>query len=269
MSSYKQSKKVFALAVLSAAALPLSGGALAGTFDTGIPAGWTCSSTGCGALGANGVVTLAPSGGTQYGYVTTVGGTNGVGLAGVSGSTTNGTRLRSSAFSAAASDVLDFRFNYVTSDGAGFADYGWARLLDASLTQVAILFTARTTPSGSVVPGFGMPANAATLIPASAPIIGGGPAWSPLGGSSGACYSSGCGYTGWVESVYTIASAGSYILEFGAANSLDTAFDSGLAFDGITIGGTAIEDVPEPGSLALLGLALAGMAASRRKKQLA
>jgi hypothetical protein len=31
-------------------------------------------------------------------------------------------------FAATAGTALNFYFNYVTSDGAGFADYGWAEL---------------------------------------------------------------------------------------------------------------------------------------------
>ena len=235
----------------------------AGIFDAGIPAGWSCTGS-CGALGANGVVTLAPSGGSQYGWVSTNGGVSGNTLH--LGNDKNGSTLRSSLFSAGAGDNLQFHFNFVTSDGAGFADYGWARLLDSSLNQVALLFTARTTPSGNSVPGFGMPPIAATITPAFVTITPGGPVWSPLGGSSGACYSTGCGYTGWVQSDYTIASTGNYYLEFGAANWLDTAYQTGLAFDGITVGGQPIGGtVPEPASLALIGLGLVGMGWARRK----
>ncbi|WP_339582219.1 NF038132 family protein [Aquabacterium sp. G14] len=254
-------------------ALGMMGPASAALFDAGLPAGWTANGN-AGTLGANGVVTLAPSGGSQYGYVSSNNGVNGVALPGVggSGSGTNGSTLRSAVFSAAAGDDLEFFFNYVTSDGAGFADYAWARLLDSSSNQVALLFTARTAPSGSIVPGFSMPAPAATLSPASVTIIAGGPSWSPLGGSSGSCYSSGCGYTGWVQSNYEIATAGNYVLEFGVTNWSDTAYDSGLAFDGITVGGVVIGEpaqVSEPAILALMGLGLVGAAVAGRRRQTA
>ena len=253
----------------------LAGQASAALFDGGLPAGWTAVGN-AGTLGADGVVTLAPSGGSQYGYVSTANGVNGVALPGVggSGTGTDGSTLRSVVFSAAAGDDLKFFFNYVTSDGSGYADYAWARLLDSTQAQVALLFTARTAPSGSIVPGFSMPAPTATLTPSSVPIIGGNSTWSALGVDSGSCYNgatAGCGYTGWVQSNYQIAAAGNYILEFGVTNWQDTAYDSGLAFDGITIGGVVIGDpgnnVPEPAMLALLGMGLAGAAfAGRRRK---
>lgn len=256
-------------------AFGLAGNASAALFDAGLPAGWTAVGN-AGAMGANGVVSLAPSGGTQYGYVSTVDGVNGVALPGVggSGNGTNGSTLRSVVFSAAAGDDLEFFFNYVTSDGSGFADYAWARLLDASENEVALLFTARTVSSGSIVPGFSMPAPTATLAPTSVPIIAGDSNWSALGGSSGTCYNgafAGCGYTGWVQSNYEIASNGNYILEFGVTNWDDTAYDSGLAFTGITIAGVVIGDpgnsVPEPTALALLGLSLAGAAVAGRRRK--
>jgi len=133
---------------------------------------------------------------------------------------------------------------------------------------VAHLFTARTTPEGNTVPGFGMPAIEATMNPATVTVVPGAPSWSPLGGDSGECYSTGCGYTGWVESTFTIVAAGDYILEFGTANWSDTAFDSGMAFDGITVAGKDIVNHnPEPASLALLGIGLAGLGAARRRRQ--
>lgn len=247
----------------------VSANAQAALFDAGIPAGWTCVGN-CGTLGANGVVTLAPSGGSAYGWVASNTGITGLGLPYVGG--TDGSRLRSSVFSANAGDALAFQFNYVTSDGAGYADYAWSRLLDSSLSEVALLFTARTTPSGNSVPGFGMPAIAATITPSFVTITPGGPSWSPLGGYSGACYSTGCGYTGWVGSTYNIAGAGNYILEFGVADWADQIYDSGLAFDGITVGGKPIEDgnnnvVPEPATMSLLGSGLLAFAGIRRKKR--
>ena len=237
-------------------------------FSGGMPAGWSCVGN-CGTLGANGVVTLAPGGGTQYGYVSTAGGVGGGGNLLNLGGETNGSSLTSTSFSATGGDILKFNFNYVTSDGSSYIEYAWARLLDASFSQVALLFTARTTPAGNTVPGFGMPAPAATLVPASTPIIGGGPAWAPLGGSSGACWSAGCGYTGWVQASYSIASAGNYYLQFGVTNWADQAFDSGMAFDGITVNDTPISSIPEPSTVALMATGLLGVfgIARRRKGQ--
>jgi len=174
--------------------------------------------------------------------------------------------LRTSVFAANAGDDLKFYFNYVTSDGAEYADYAWARLLNSSGTEVALLFTARTTPGGDTVPGFGMPSLNATLNPTATPIIDGAPVWSALGDSSGGCWDAGCGYTGWIESTYEIADAGNYILEFGAANWSDTLYDSGLAFSGIKIEDVDVPiSTPEPATMMLLGLGLMGLAGIRRK----
>jgi hypothetical protein len=189
---------------------------------------------------------------------------------------TNGSTLATSVFSASAGTALSFYFNYVTSDGAGFSDYAWAELFNSSKTPVALLFTARTEPSGSIVPGTGLPNPLATLNPGSVPIIGGGPAWSPLGPSSGTCFDAGCGYTGWVNSSYVIPTAGDYYLEIGAVNWQDKAFDSGLALDGVTVGGVPITPPPggggpppvstaEPGTLALLSVGLLALVARKRK----
>jgi len=255
-----------------AAAVGLSfaaSGAMAQSFNSGLPAGWTAAGN-AGTSGADGVVGLAPtsaSGSTAYGWVSTAASTSkaGYGL----GSETNGSSLRSVAFAATAGDALKFYFDYVTSDGSGYADYGYANLLNAAdLSISAVLFNARTKSSGTIAPGFGLPAPLATLTPGSVPIIGGAPAWSPLGSSSTLCYSSGCGYTGWVESNYNIAAAGTYILEFGVTNWSDTGYDSGLAFDGITVAGAPIPTaVPEPGTYALMlaGLGAITMLGRRRK----
>lgn len=236
-----------------------------------IPPGYTCTGGDCGTLGANGVVTLSPYGSSAYMYISTNGGSYGVGRlpTGTLGSETNGTLLKSPVFSANAGDLLAFHFNYVTSDGSGYADYAWAAVADPVLTSVTYLVTARTKPDGSIIPGQGMPGVSGTLTPTSVPIIGGGPDWSPLGGSSGDCYGPGCGYTGWVLSEYTIPDAGNYILAFGTVNWSDTGWDSGLAIDGATIAGKPIDGggvpVPEPATMLLIGSGLIGLVGFRKK----
>src|SRR5512146_667120 len=226
-----------------------------------LPSGWICTGN-CGSSGADGVVTLSPTGNTSYQWVSTYQGTYGVGAlpTGAFVGETDGSTLATTTFSATAGEALNFYFNYVTSDGAGYADYAWAELYDAANNPVALLFTARTLPTGTIVPGSGMPSPLATLNPASVPIIQGQTTWSPLGGSSGSCYispSSGCGYTGWINSNYVIPTSGDYYLVIGVVNWSDTAFDSGLAMDGVTVGGEPIvpptSPVPEPGTLMLLG----------------
>ncbi|HSY34820.1 MAG TPA: NF038132 family protein [Acidobacteriaceae bacterium] len=252
------------LAGLAVLGLGYSGVALADP----IPSGWTCSGS-CGALGANGVVTLSPTGDSSYEYVTTNGSSATAPLpTGALGSETNGSTLATPIFSATAGTALNFYFNFVTSDGAGFADYAWAELFNSANDPVALLFTARTEPTGSIVPGTGLPAPTAILNPASVPIIPGGPAWSALGGSSGTCYSAGCGYTGWVDSSFTIAAAGNYYLEVGVTNWLDQEYDTGLAVDGVTVGGVPVgpAPTPEPSTLVLLGSALLGGASAIKRR---
>ena len=256
------------LTIFLAAGLTSAAANASPVFSGGIPGGWS-SLGNAGTDGSDGVVGLAPGSTTPYGWVSTYKGVNGVGLQGIggSGNATTGSTLTTSYFSVGANTSLSFYFNYVTSDGAGFADYGWARLLDGSGKQVALLFTARTTPGGNSVPGFSMPAPDATLTPGNVGILT-GTGWSPLGpDDSGKCYDIGCGHTGWIHSVYNIMDAGSYALQFGVVNWNDQLYQSGLAFDGILAGGKPIEDLPEPASLALIGMGLLGFGLSRRRNK--
>ena len=247
----------------------------AATITGDIPVGWSSQGT-AGSGTADGDVSAAPTASGGYNFVSTVNGLDGVGaLPGVGGSGTpiNGSTLTTSLFTAAAGDVLDFFFNYVTSDGSGFADYAWARVLDSSDTQTALLFTARTTPGGSSVPGFAMPTPEATLTPAAVNITDNATNWSALGSDSGRCFNVGCGSTGWVKSVFSIATAGSYKLQFGVTNWDDEAYQSGLAIAGVNIGGVSIDPVdptpspvPLPAAGWMLLASLGGMAALRRVK---
>jgi hypothetical protein len=221
----------------------------------------------CGVLGPNGVVTTAPTG-NSYRWISTSGGVGGAGQISTVGGT-NGTSYTTSPFSANAGDLLTFYFDYVTSDGAGYADYAWAELVTSTDAHAAWLFTARTKPSGNISPGQGLPANEAMLIPLTTSIQP-GTDWAPLGSSSGACYSTGCGNTGWVESDYSITTAGTYKLILGVTNWADQIYDSGMAFDGATIAGTPITpptgEVPEPSAWILLGTACAGLLVARRRQ---
>jgi len=258
--------RLIGIAACIAGLMGAGSAAAAAGFGDGIPSDWQCQGT-CGTAAADGVVSLAPNGGSAYGYVTTASGIGGVSLPGVGGfgEATTGSRLLSNLFVAEAGQALDFKFNYVTSDGAEYSDYAWARLLDASGSQVALLFTARTSPEGSAVPGFDMPAAAATLTPVQVGVVAGGPAWSPLGSDSGECFDAGCGYTGWVQSSYRIADAGNYYLEFGVTNWDDEDYQSGLAFDGVTLDGVPLPAVPEPATYGMLLGGLGLLAAWRRR----
>ncbi|MGA2273062.1 MAG: NF038132 family protein [Bryobacteraceae bacterium] len=265
----ESARRAAAGARLRSLAAPHARAPIGGPTDpSSVPSGWTCVGN-CGTDVADGSVTLSPTGNSSYEWVSTNGGTNGVGAlpTGALGSETDGSTLATPVFTAAAGAPLTFYFNYVTSDGAGFADYAWAELFNSANNPAALLFTARTAASGSIVPGSGMPAPLATLTPPSVPIIGGAPTWSPLGVYSGQCWAAGCGYTGWVKSSYTIPAAGNYYLKVGVVNWLDTEYDSGLAVDGVTVNGVPVATTPVPSSLvlAMLGLAALGMLLASRK----
>lgn len=220
-------------------------------FALGLPAGAATlpgigEFVGTAGIGAPDGDVATPPVGTNFVFVTTSGSTatTGYGL----GSETNGSELTTNPFTAAAGSLLQYFFNYVTSDGAGFADYAYATLNDLSAGTSVNLFNARTTVTGDTVPGFGLPAIDAgtTLTPASSAIIDGAPIWNKLGDSSDTCFDIGCGYTGWIGADYTVGATGQYSFTIGVTNWADEGFDSGFAIAGLNVDGVVIVDPDEP-----------------------
>lgn len=243
---------------------------------------WACVGQ-CGASGADGDIGLSPLANPAYGYVATAGstayGSSPLVLGDNSrGIETNGSVFTSAGFNAAAGDQINVQFNYLSTDGKGFDDYAWARLVDAGNNgPVVWLFTARSSNSatGNIVPGdvlrkedfdpraviVNYDSFSFTSKTVDNPIN-----WSPLGASNGSCWkdnAAGCGDTGWLQSRHSFAATGSYRLEVGIVNWGDEAYDSGLAFDVL---GLSAAPVPEPaGWHLLLAAGLLGWLQQRRR----
>lgn len=270
-------------AAAASAALPAQAVTVLPPADLG---GWTCTGV-CGTSPADGDITTSPLGNARYGYVATSGstalGTSPLALDANSrgeGTETNGSKIVSGAFDATAGDRLDIRFNFVSTDGKGFDDYAWARVIDAiDGRSVAWLFTARSSNSGSgkIVPGDVLtkkqfdPDEAIVGFKdfefhskdADDPID-----WAPLGASNRTCWkenAAGCGHTGWLQTRFSFADSGSFRLEFGVVNWGDGAFDSGLAFDFANLTPASPVPVPEPASALLMALGLLAVGGRRQR----
>jgi len=260
-------------------------------------AGTTWSATGsAGLIGATATVPLSPLGNGVVGFVTTADSTatdvsplllktDGKG----NEMANNGSKVLSGSFAAVAGQTLALQFNYVSTDGRGYDDYAWARLVTAGTHNTAAwLYTARSTNSarGNEVPGDVLNRQQDNKLPdeLDATLDNGNSVgfnvsstvWQPLGGFSGYCWDSAntCGPSGWIRSDYTFTDSGSYQLEFGVVNWGDGIFDSALAFDyqGLAPssfpGLSVMAAVPEPGQLAMMlsGLGLmAGMGWRNRR----
>jgi PEP-CTERM motif len=249
---------------------------------------WTCVGQ-CGATAADGDVTLSPLGNAAHAYVTTAGSLatqvspiklTESGGRGTEFTQTNGSSYTSAAFTAQAGDTVNAYFNYVSTDGKGFDDYAWARVINANDSSlVAWLFTARSTNSNkrSIVPGDlavdfdpgAVIVNYANFdfntrnLKTPAPVN-----WSLLGASNGSCWrdaAEGCGFSGWLHSRISLAQGGSYKLEVGVVNFGDEIYDSGLAFDVAQLSAPTVA-VPEAGTLPMLlsGLGLLAWGLRRR-----
>lgn len=259
---------------------------------------WSVSGV-AGVITGGTTVPNSPLGNAQFGYVSTAGpgvsynetyNTSPLVLRSEGRGTenqTNGTKVRLGSFQAVANETLDLYFNYVSTDGRGYDDYAWARLIDAgNQSTAAWLFTARSTNTGrgNVVPGKVLDRQVDTDLPdeldatlnngASVGFNVSSTDWDPLGYSSGICWDSAntCGPTGWIKSSFTIASTGTYYLEFGVNNWGDEAYDSALAFDFTGLNPATFSapssSVPEPTPAAMMALelGLVAIVISRRQR---
>jgi len=241
-----------------------------GGFEVGNLTGWSagggtggvpsfpadCSPTGLGQnrdAVVNGLPLLAPIEGSYMAMLTTVGGlppganTGGCSqlnffpiLVPVPFSFTQSAIWQT--FSVSKPEAIEFAWNFLTNDTNGF-DSGIVSVFESSSVPLCPPSAPTTAcPPGQVLANAG---DATIGVPFSSqpPVV------------SGVYYRQ----TGWRTSSVDLPGAGDYTVIFGVGETEDSLLASALLVDNVRV-------VPEPKTLVLLGLALAGLGFARRRK---